>query len=55
MTTLLPGRLGVLDVLVIAVLFGLLLVCAANEFPSYTSRATAPSAPVGIPAGSPTN
>jgi hypothetical protein len=45
----LPGRLGVLDILVIAVLFGLLLVAAGKEFPSYTNRATAPPAPCNVP------
>jgi len=49
MTTLLPGRLGVLDILVIAVLLGLLLVAAGKEFPAYTNRVTVPSAPLSVP------
>jgi len=38
-----------LDVLVIAVLFGLLLFAAVKEFPAYTNRTTNPATPSGVP------
>jgi hypothetical protein len=39
------GRLSLLDLLVIAVLLGILLAAAAQEFPGLAKHATPPAAP----------